>query len=238
MNDSAPTSARKRRIPSEFDHVAGMYDLLSTLNPGYKRHLRLSARRMQLSSGARVLDLCCGTGLSTEALLATYPRARVVGLDASAGMLERARAKPALAAVTFVLGDAMEPMASVDGAFDGVFMAYGIRNMPDIDRCLAQIHDLLTPSGVVCFHEYSVTDSIIATAVWNVVCGAIITPLGAAATGSGDIFRYLRRSVLEFDGARAFEARLARAGFVNVRREPLDGWQRGITHSFLAQRQR
>jgi hypothetical protein len=83
-----------------------------------------------------------------------------------------------------------------------------------------------------------VADSALAKAVWNVVCGAVIIPLGTAVSGSSDIFRYLRRSVLEFDGARAFEARLARAGFVDVRREPLDGWQRGITHSFLARKPR
>src|SRR4051812_39580181 len=201
VSDSEPTPERKRRVPADFNHAARSYDLLSTLNPGYKRHLCLSARRMQLSSEARVLDLCCGTGLSTEALLATYPRARVTGLDASAEMLRHARAKPALATVTFVLGDAMNPGAEIDGPFDGVLMAYGIRNMPDIDRCLARIRALLAPSGVVCFHEYSVADSAVAKAVWNVVCGAIILPLGAAATGSGDLFRYLRKSVLGFDGA-------------------------------------
>ena len=71
--------------------------LLCALNPGYKKHLRWSAERMRLRPTARVLDLCCGSGLSTEALLATYPAARVTGVDASAGMLEVARAKPALA---------------------------------------------------------------------------------------------------------------------------------------------
>lgn len=232
----APTPERKRRVPADFDHVARAYDLLSTLNPGYRKHLRLSARRMQLSPEARVLDLCCGTGLSTEALLAAYPRARVTGLDASAGMLERARGKRALASATFIRGDAMDPGAGVNGPFDGVLMAYGIRNVPDIDRCLARIHEILAPRGVVCFHEYSVADSAVARAVWRAVCGAVVIPLGAAVTGAGDLFRYLRDSVLAFDGARAFEARLARAGFIDVRREPMDGWQRGITHSFLARK--
>jgi ubiquinone/menaquinone biosynthesis C-methylase UbiE len=235
MNDS-PTPDRKRRVPTDFDRIARAYDLLSTLNPGYRRHLGSSARRMALSPEARILDLCCGTGLSTEALLTAYPRARITGLDASAGMLERARAKPALASIRFVLGDAMNPGASLQGPFDGVLMAYGIRNMPDVDGCLARIRDILAPSGVVCFHEYSVADSQVAKVVWSAVSGAIIIPLGTALAGSGDIFRYLRESVLAFDGVRAFEARLARAGFTDVRSMPMDGWQRGIAHSFLARR--
>lgn len=238
MPDSTPTPERKRRVPSDFDRVARAYDRLSALNPGYARHLRLSARRMALPYGARVLDLCCGTGLSTEALLAAHPRARVTGLDASAGMLAIARAKPGLAGADFVLGDAMDPGAAVQGPFDGILMAYGIRNVPDIDGCLARIHALMAPSGVVCFHEYAVAHSMAARVVWNVVSGAIIIPLGTALAGSSDVFRYLRKSVLSFDGAGAFEARLRRAGFVDVRREPMDGWQRGVTHSFLARKPR
>jgi ubiquinone/menaquinone biosynthesis C-methylase UbiE len=234
IRDSAPPIPHKDRVPTEFDRIARSYDLLTTLNPGYERHLRLSAHRMRLSPEARVLDLCCGTGISTAALLATYPRARITGLDASAGMLARAREKPALAAAAFILGDAMNPGAHVDGPFDGVLMAYGIRNMPDADLCLARIKDLLAPGGVACFHEYSVADSRMARATWSVVSRAVIIPLGAAFAGSTDIFRYLRDSVRAFDGARAFQARLARAGFIDVRREPMDGWQRGITHSFLA----
>lgn len=238
LTDSRPTPSRKLRVPSDFDQVASAYDLLQTLNPGYEKHLRLSARRMRLPPAARVLDLCCGTGLSTEALVEAYPHAGIIGLDASEGMLEAARAKPALGLVDFVHGDAMDPAASVEGSFDGILMAYGIRNMPDIDGCLAKIRDLLAPLGVVCFHEYSVADFPLGKAVWNAVCAAIIIPLGTATTGSSDVFRYLRRSVLEFDGASAFEARLARAGFVDVRREAMDGWQRGIVHSFLARKPR
>ena len=66
----------------------------------------------------------------------------------------------------------------------------------------------------------------------------VIIPGGLLTAGSTRIYRYLRRSVLDFDGVRAFEARLGRAGFTGVRTMPMDGWQRGIVHSFLAQRPR
>jgi ubiquinone/menaquinone biosynthesis C-methylase UbiE len=166
---------------------------------------------MALPARARVLDLCCGTGLSTRALVRACPDADVVALDASREMVALARRKPELGAVRFLVGDAMDPAAAgAEGPFDGVMMAYGIRNVPDPDLCLTRVRALLRPGGVVCFHEYSVADSRAARVVWNAVAAGVIVPLGAAATGSGELFRYLRRSVLAFDGVRAFEARLRR----------------------------
>lgn len=228
----------RQRVPQAFDdRVARRYDLLCALNPGYGKHLAWSARRLALPPRARALDLCCGTGLSTAALVRTYPDAEVIGLDASGEMLDVARGKRGLARVRFVAGDAMDPAAAgATGPFDGVLMAYGIRNVPDPDLCLARVRELVRPGGTVCFHEYSVADSRAARAVWSAVTSSVIVPLGALATGSGELFRYLRQSVLAFDGVRGFADRLRRAGFVEVRCEPMDGWQRGILHSFLARR--
>ena len=88
--------SRKSGIASDFDRVARGYDRLNALNPGYSKHLRWSAERLGLEADARILDLCCGTGLSTAALRAAYPEAELTGMDASAGMLARAREKPVL----------------------------------------------------------------------------------------------------------------------------------------------
>jgi ubiquinone/menaquinone biosynthesis C-methylase UbiE len=229
-----PLVHRKQRVPDDFDRVARRYDLLCALNPGYGKHLAWSAQRMALPRRARVLDLCCGTGLSTLAVVRACPDAEVVGLDGSREMIAVAQGKPELGAVRFLVGDAMDPAAAgATGPFDGVLMAYGIRNVTDPDTCLARVHSLLAPGGVACFHEYSVADSRAARAVWNAVAASVIVPLGAAATGSTDLFRYLRRSVLAFDGVRAFEDRLRRAGFARVATHGMDGWQRRIVHSFL-----
>lgn len=192
---------------------------------------------MGLDRPARVLDLCCGTGISTKALLDEYPEASVTGLDASAGMLRAARRKPALQNVTFLHGDAMDPAsAGAGGPFDGILMAYGIRNVPDPDLCLHRLRKLLVKDGTLCLHEYSVAGSRRSRVVWGLVTAGIIIPFGLIATGTTSIFRYLRRSVLEFDSVSELQDRLQRAGFADVRAEPMDGWQRGIVHSFLARK--
>lgn len=227
----------KRDVPAGFDRVAASYDRLVGVNPGYMRHLRYSAGRLGLDGSPRVLDLCCGTGLSARALLETYPDARITAVDASPGMLERAQAKPFASRVEWLLGDAADPFpAGVSTRFDGILMAYGIRNVMNIDTCLARLLGLLRPGGRICFHEYSVADSRRARWVWNAVAAGIIIPSGALVSGSSRLYRYLWRSVLEFDGVAAFERRLRSFGFVDVHSEPMDGWQRGILHSFLARR--
>ena len=234
-----PLASQKREVPEDFNIVASTYDKLVKRNPGYVDHLRVSADRLRLpagGSGLRLLDLCCGTGLSTAALMAAYPRADIIGLDASAGMLKVARAKPEFSGsrVSFVLGDAMDPSVVIGpDPFDGILMAYGIRNMSDRDLCLGRILALLRPDAPISFHEYSVADSPRAKATWTAVAWGIIIPSGLITSRHTRIYRYLWRSVLGFDGVRAFEQRLEKAGFGDVHVEDHDGWQKGIVHTFL-----
>ena len=123
---SAVTRPDPAGVPATFDGVAPTYDLMVALNPGYHRHLRISAEVLvsqlpgpgELPEGrpVRVVDLGCGSGASTraleEALLAAgHQRAEVVGVDGSAGMLAQARRKSWRLPVRFVQDDAehLEP---------------------------------------------------------------------------------------------------------------------------------
>jgi ubiquinone/menaquinone biosynthesis C-methylase UbiE len=92
-------------VPAAFDAAAASYDRLVGANPGYHRQLRLSAQRLRLpgkGAGLRLLDIGCGTGASTLALLHVAPEAEIVGVDASAEMLRRAEAKAFPDRVRFV----------------------------------------------------------------------------------------------------------------------------------------
>ena len=229
----------KSEVPAAFDAGAAAYDGLVDANPGYHRHLRMSAGRMRLANGGkglRLLDAGCGTGASTAALLSVAPQAEIVAVDASSGMLAEAAAKRWPATVRFVhcrIEDVAT--AGVDGPFDGIFAAYLLRNLSDPDTQLAEFRTLLRPGATLAVHEYSVRDSRIATAMWNAVCVTIIIPMGKLRSGDAGLYRYLRRSVNEFDGAEAFLNRLRANGFTNARRETVPGWQRNIVHTFLAE---
>lgn len=240
MSSTSRRAAQARKGPQlahDFDRVAPRYDLLQRLNPGYHADLKLSAKRLQAPAHGCILDLCCGTGLSTEALVEAYPDAEITAVDQSPGMLEVARRKPALSRVRFIQGDAMNLDAcGANGPYDAIMMAYGIRNMTDPDRCLAYLREHLSPLGRIAFHEYLVRDALLPRAIWNAVAATLIVPLGTVATGSSELFRYLRNSVNDFDRLETFETRLRRAGFQAIHHESMGGWQRGIVHTVLATR--
>lgn len=225
-------------LAAAFDRAAPGYDRLVGANPGYHRHLRQAARRLSLprrGAGLRILDLGCGTGASTAALLDAAPLARVTAVDASAGMLRRARAKRWAGDVEFVHSPA-EALAGngVRGPFDAVFAAYLVRNVSDPDAVLGAVREVLRPGGRLCVHEYTLTGGRAHLAVWSAVCWGIVVPAGALGGGGPRLYRHLWRSVVGFDTAPAFRDRLARAGFDGVRVASASGWQRGIVHTFTA----
>lgn len=228
---------RPEDVPAAFDDGADKYDVLVGANPGYHQHLRVSAERMALPDGGRglrLLDVGCGTGASTAALLAVAPHAEIVGVDGSAGMMAEATKKPWPSSVRFVRSHVEDlAAAGVDGPFDGILAAYLIRNVSDRDARLRQFRSMLRPGAPLAVHEYSVRDSKVAWLTWNVVSATVIVPAGRLRTGDAGLYRYLRHSVNEFDGAERFRERLRSNGFTDVRSETMTGWQRNVVHTFL-----
>jgi ubiquinone/menaquinone biosynthesis C-methylase UbiE len=231
------TLLRDHDLAGAFDHAAPAYDRLTAMNPGYRTDLLRSARRLRLphgGAGLRVLDLGCGTGASTRALLRAAPHARITAIDVSAGMLERALAKPWPANVRFQHLSAEELLTTEDeGTYDAVFAAYLLRNVTAPDAVLGAVRTVLSPGGRLAVHEYSLSGSPVHRALWTAICQAVIIPAGSL-TGDRMLYRHLWRSVLAFETAPAFAARLTRVGFTSVRTLPVPGWQTGVVHTFLA----
>jgi len=238
----APVSPRIQTagVPRAFDNHARNYDKLVAANPGYHEHLRMSAHRMGLpdgGAGLRLLDLGCGTGASTAALLDAAPRAKVLAVDASSEMLAQATRKTWPPGVRFMQANVEElDRANITGPFDGIMAAYLLRNLADPDAALRRFHALLRPGAPLAVHEYSVRDSRRSQAMWTAVCWGVIIPLGRMRTGSTDLYRYLWRSVRNFDGVAALTARMDAAGFEDVRVQTVPGWQHDIVHTFLGRR--
>jgi ubiquinone/menaquinone biosynthesis C-methylase UbiE len=243
-------------VAAAFDEVAPRYDLMVALNPGYHAHLRMAANglvewlaRPQPESELtpiRLLDLGCGSGASTRAVLEAAQsvglRLAIVGADASAGMLDQARAKDWPVSVRFEVGQAEEIVGShewlgLDDPIQGAFAAYLFRNVAERDKLLAGLFDLLADGGVLVVQEYSVVGSRLWTkALWTAVCWLAIIPLGWLTSRRSRLYRYLWLSVRSFDSVQTFVDRLYGAGFVDVEVRTVPGWQRGILHTFRARK--
>ncbi len=234
-------------LAGAFDRAAARYDLMVALNPGYHRHLRDAARRLLQGIRPRVVvDLGCGSGASTGALLrvadtVSHDGVRVpmtvIGIDASDGMLEKARRKRWPDGVRFVHGPAQQVRDLLgEQQPDAVFAAYLFRNLTPADRdsVLADLLTLLPSGGRLVVQDYAFGDDRTAPLRWSAVCWSVVIPLAAMLQRDTAVYRYLWRSVPAFDRAEGFAARLAAAGFTGVEVHTVSGWQSGILHTFVA----
>ena len=131
-----PSGAERARLVREmFDRIAGRYELLNTVMTAGLHRLwnRKVVRAAGVRPGDRALDLACGTGSLTRDLAkAVGPEGYVLGIDFSREMLRAAESRPA-PNVEYRLGDATHLEGVPSGAFDAATIAYGARNIPDLD---------------------------------------------------------------------------------------------------------
>lgn len=234
-------------LADAFDRAAPTYDAMVALSPGYHDQLRTAAEALVErlpaagpdGSPLRVLDLGCGSGASTQAVLDAWALAgrspgglSVTGVDASEGMVAQARRKAWPSNVTFVVSDAVAYLDSLpSGSVDGVLAAYLLRNVPDRDRLVKEVARVLRPGGAIVIHDYSVAGSARARAVWAAVCHGIIIPLAVAMRSDVPLHRYLYTSVRDFDSVERICGRLLSTGLVDVRHRTYPGWQHGLVHT-------
>ena len=220
-----------------FDGIAHRYDLLNRLlsfgvDQRWRRH---TVDALGLGDGpARILDLATGTADLAIAVARRHPEAEVVGLDPSSAMLGVGATKLAAgglgARVSLVLGDAQELPFS-DDSFDAVTMAFGIRNVPDRPRALAEMARVVRRGGRVCILELAEPRGALGVLARFHV-HTLVPSLGALLSGA-TAYRYLERSIARFPPAEAFTPLLEAAGLRVLEARPLTF---GVATLFIAER--
>lgn len=196
-----------------FSSIADRYDRMNrVMSLALDRRWRQKMiADLDLPPGANVLDLACGTGDFTAALLRQFPDIRVTGVDLTPEMLAIARQKLAgSAGVTFCTGDAQDLAAFADATFDLVVCAFGFRNFPDKEKALATCHRVLKPAGrLVVLELFCPASRVVGTFVnlWLSLVALLF------ASGARKAYAYLRRSVAETVSVDAFVSLAARVGF-------------------------
>jgi len=200
-----------RDVQSMFDRIAPVYDLMNrVMTAGLDRRWRRLAAQAAVRPGDRVLDACCGTGdLAVEAVRLG---GRVTGLDFSPRMLERARRKAP--AVEWVQGDLLE-LPFGDGSFESATVGFGVRNVADLDRGIAELRRVLVPGGRLAILEITQPRGPLAP-FYRLWFDRIVPLLGRLLPG-GDAYTYLPASVRRFPGPEALAELLGSCGFEAVR---------------------
>ena len=200
-----------------FDRIAPVYDVMNhVMTAGLDRRWRKLAVKEVVWPGDRVLDACCGTGdLAVEA---ERRGGRVVGLDFSEKMLERARKKSG--AIEWVQGDALA-LPFGDGEFDAATVGFGIRNLAALEGGLRELARVLKPGGKVAVLEITRPRGILRP-FFRLWFDGVVPVLGRVLPG-GEAYTYLPASVRRFPGPDDLSALFERAGFEDVRYRLLGG---------------
>lgn len=204
-----------------FDRISGVYDRMNrVMTAGLDQAWReRAAERARLEPGMKALDLCCGTGDLALALAERVgPEGSVTGADFSNPMLELARGKASAAGtgqVTFQWADALD-LPFGDGAFDAVTIAFGARNLADLDRGLAEMKRVLVPGGRLVILEITQPRRQPLAGFFSIWFDRIVPQLGRLA-GNAPAYTYLPESVRSFPDAPALAARMDAAGLRHIR---------------------
>ena len=194
-----------------FDRIAPVYDVMNrVMTAGLDGRWRRETATAAVSPGDRVLDLCCGTG--DLALASARAGGQVTGLDFSERMLERARRKSG--EIEWVQGDALA-LPFEDDSFDAATVGFGVRNLEDLDRGLAELARVLHPGGRLGVLEITRPQGLLSP-FYSVWFGGVVPVLGKLLPG-GSAYTYLPASVKRFPGPEDLARFLREAGFSDVR---------------------
>ena len=220
-----PLDEKQGRVDDVFHSVARRYDLMNDLMSGglhraWKDALLTAVNPPKGDRDFRLLDLAGGTGdVAFRVAQAGGANTRVTVCDINAEMLavgaERAAQRGLDHAVTFEQGNA-EELPYADKSFDCVTIAFGIRNVPRIDRALAEAHRVLKIGGRFLCLEFSSVDVPGLDALYELYSFKLIPRIGAAVTGDREAYQYLVESIRKFPRPPVFARMIEDAGFRRV----------------------
>jgi len=230
--ETVPLADKQGRVDDVFRSVARRYDLMNDLMSGglhraWKDALVTAVNPPKNAREFVVLDLAGGTGdVAFRIAQAGGPGTRIVVCDINPDMLavgqERAAERGLDGVVTFEQGNA-EELAYPDRSFDCVTIAFGIRNVPRIERAIAQAHRVLKLGGRFLCLEFSSVDVPGLDALYELYSFQVIPRIGDAVAGDRDAYQYLVESIRKFPKPKLFATMIEASGFRRVSFTPMTG---------------
>ena len=225
-------AGKQARVDDVFHKVAARYDLMNDfMSAGLHRvwkDVLVSMVKPSRTKPFRHLDVAGGTGdVAFRVLEAGGDTTRVTVLDINADMLGvgQTRADKRFgddARIDFVEANA-EDLPFEDNQFDAYTIAFGIRNVPRIDKALSEAHRVLKRGGRFLCLEFSAVNIPILDQIYETYSFNVIPPLGRMVTGEAEPYQYLVESIRKFPKPEAFETMITEAGFQRASHTALTG---------------
>ncbi|APZ33560.1 bifunctional demethylmenaquinone methyltransferase/2-methoxy-6-polyprenyl-1,4-benzoquinol methylase [Microbacterium aurum] len=204
------------RVSGMFDGVAAGYDRTNTvLSLGNDRLWRIATTRaVAPKPGQRILDLAAGTGASSVALARSG--ADIVAGDFSAGMIAEGRRRHGhVPNVTFAEADAMD-LPFADGEFDAVTISFGLRNVNDPKKALAEMLRVTAPGGKLVVCEFSHPQNAVFASLYRLYNDRILPSVAKVVSSNADAYDYLNESIKDWPDQVTLSSWIRDAGWSAV----------------------
>ncbi|WP_079509557.1 demethylmenaquinone methyltransferase [Mesobacillus jeotgali] len=220
--------SKEERVHGVFEKIYENYDQMNSVI-SFQQHIKWrndTMKKMNVPAGAHALDVCCGTADWTIALAEAVGKdGKVTGLDFSQNMLkigeEKIQAR-GLDQATLIHGNAME-LPFEDNSFDYVTIGFGLRNVPDYNQVLREMHRVLKPGGMAVCLETSQPTMPGFKQVYRLYFRFIMPMFGKLFAKSYDEYSWLQESAKDFPGMKELAKMFSNAGFENVEYKPYSG---------------
>jgi demethylmenaquinone methyltransferase / 2-methoxy-6-polyprenyl-1,4-benzoquinol methylase len=220
-----------------FDQIAPRYDLLNhvlsfNIDRVWWRRAALTFRHVLARPEAQVLDLCCGTGDMTMALLRLRPKGAqpVLAADFSHQMLVRGAAKFAGKGAIAIEADALH-LPLRDRSVDLITTAFGFRNLATYEAGLQEFFRVLKPGGELGILDFSEPGGLMGK-MYALYFRRILPAVGSVISGTSAPYRYLPSSVERFPAPAELLQMMRLIGFTQVSWQPysfgIAGMYRGV----------
>jgi demethylmenaquinone methyltransferase/2-methoxy-6-polyprenyl-1,4-benzoquinol methylase len=200
-------------VAAMFDEVAPTYDLTNALlSFGQDRRWRkIVQRAVAPVSGQKILDLAAGTGASSVSF--AKPGVKVVAGDFSEGMLAVGRKRHPQ--IEFVFADATN-LPFADAEFDAVTISFGLRNVVDVPKALAEMYRVTKPGGVIVICEFSKVTSAWFAPFYNLYLNKLLPAFSSLASKTPEAYSYLSESILAWPNQHELKLKIENAGYTDV----------------------
>ncbi|MGI6655488.1 MAG: ubiquinone/menaquinone biosynthesis methyltransferase [Desulfobulbus sp.] len=225
--DLPPDGEKKQFVREKFASISHRYDLLnSLLSLQIDRYWRWrTTRQLRANPAGWVLDLCAGTlPLSLELTRQARER-RVLAVDFCEDMLRAGIRSLPLgddrpARIVPVCGDG-EQIPARDNTFQGCTVAFGVRNLANTARGLAEMHRVLRPGAKLLILEFSRPTNPLVKPVYSFYLHRILPVVAGLISGDREAYQYLASSIAAFYEPAHLMSMIREAGFSGVKRIPL-----------------